>query len=187
MKALIPFDTKEMIHRLSHVTATPLKDVSEFLTNFVANDVHTLETLSKYFKRGVQLNTTFFNGRMDAVQISKRIYGDADLISIKFKQNDYDRIAAIAYGLDCTPTRATAILLELASRNVKAVNEYVYLYMNSELTPSQMEDLRKVLSYVNRNNKSNSSWLTLLSRIVGDIRPASQKLYQLVNEFLNDK
>ena len=176
-----------MIHRLSHITHTPLKDVSEYLANYVSNDVHTLETLAKYFKRGVQIDNTFYNGNPSNIGIAKRIKAETDIISIKFMQRDYDKIAAIAYGLDLTPTRTTAVLLELASQNIRAVNEYVYLYMVSELTDTQMKDLRKVLTYVNRNNQNNSSWLSLLSRIVGDIRPASKKLFQLVNEFLNNK
>lgn len=174
-----------MIHRLSHITHTPLKDVSEYLVNYVSNDVHTLQTLAKYFKRGVQIDNTFYNGNPSNRGIAKRITSETDIISIKFTQRDYDKIAALAYGLDLTPTRTTAVLLELASQNVRAVNEYVYENMVSELTDNQMSELRKVLSYVNRNNKNNSTWLGLLSRIVGDVRPASKKLFQIVHEFLN--
>ena len=187
VKALITFDTKEMIHRLSHVTHTPLKDVSEYLINYVVNDVHTLQILAQYFKRGVQLDNTFYNGNPSNRGIAKRIKSDTDIISMKFTQRDYDKLAAVAYGLDLTPSRTAAVLLELSSQNVRAINEYVYINLVSELTDTQMNELRKVLSYANRNNKNNSTWITLLSRIVGDIRPASKKLYQLVNEFLNDK
>lgn len=187
VKALVYFDVKEMIHRIAHITRTPLKDVGEFLTLFVLDDRATINDLAMYFRRKVQIGNTYYNGNLTVKPIEKKIYGDRELITINFKSSDYDRIAAIAYGLDCTPTRTVAILLEYASNDIEAINEYVFQNMKHELTDGQMKELRKVLTYVNRNNENNSSWLSLLSKIVGDVRPASKRLYDLVNEFLNGK
>jgi len=187
VKALVPVDVKEAIFRLSHVTNTPLKDVSEFLTVFVMKERDAINELSKHFKRSVGIDSTFYNGNINAHTVDKRLRVPGELISIKFKRNDYELISALAYALDCTPTRATAILLEQASRNIKAVNEYVYINMVSELTEGQIRELRKVLSYVNRYDNDRSSWMSLLSAIVGDIRPATRRLREIVEDFLASK
>ena len=185
VKPLIPLDAKEAIHRISHITNTPIKDVCEFLALFVVQDTETLSKLSNHFRRGVVLGNTYYTGNIDAHTIDKRLKVQSDMVNIKFKRDDYEYISTLAYALDCTPTRATAVLLEHATRNIKAVNEYVYQNLASGLTDGQMRELRKVLTYINRHNKDRSSWMTILSMIVGDVRPATKKLYELVEEFLS--
>ncbi|MGE7690008.1 hypothetical protein ACQKMI_12480 [Lysinibacillus sp. NPDC097214] len=86
-----------------------------------------------------------------------------------------------------TPTRATSILFKIASHNIKAINGYFHSYLVDELTDRHMEDLRKVLSYVNRYSDENNSCATVLSTVVGDIHPTTRKLYELVEDFLRAK
>lgn len=184
VKPLIPNETRENIFRISHVTQTPIKDVCEFLVAHVIRDTNTITLLSKHFKRNVGIGSTYYRGDIENVSISKRLKVESGLVTIKFKRADYELICALAYALDVTPTRATAILLELATRNIKAVNKYVHEYLLDELSASQMRELRIVLSYVNQYNEENSSWLSILSSIVGEIRPATKKLYELVEDFI---
>ena len=184
VKPLIPIDTKENIFRISHVTETPIKDVCEYLVIHIMRDRKTMDSLSMYFKRVVGIGDTYYRGDINNVGINKRLKVDAELVTVKFKRDDYDLICAIAYALDVTPTRATAILLEMATYNIKVINEYVREYMVDELHDWQIKELRRVLSYVNQYNDDNSSWLSILSAIVGDIRPAARKLRELVEEFL---
>lgn len=185
IKPLIPSEAKEYITRLSHITDKPIKDICEYLVVFALKDKQTFDTLTIYFKRSFFIDPTYYNGHLDAPSIEKRLKGPTEKVSIKFKKEDYELISTLAYALDCTPTRATAILLEMAAHNIKAVNEYVHKYLVDELTESQMRNLRKVLSYVNRYSNENSSWLTVLSTVVGDVRPSTIKLHDLVAEFLN--
>lgn len=187
VKPLIPLDVKDAIHRLSHVTHKPVKDVCEFLTVYILRDTATINTLSRHFKRSIQLGNTYYRGDINNPGVSKRLKVPSDHVSGKYKKNDFEIISTLAYALDCTPTRVNAILLESATRNIKAVNEYVHEYMTEELSDSQMRELRKVLSYVNQYNDDNSSWLSILSAVIGDIRPATTKLYELVEEFLKGK
>lgn len=187
VKPLIPVEEKEAIYRISNITFTPVKDVCEFLTTFILRDRDTIDALSKHFKRNIVINNTYYKGDIYTHTINKRLTVTTGLVTIKFKRNDYELISALAYALDCTPTRVTAILLESATSNIKAVNEYVREYLIEELTDSQMRELRKILSHVNRHNNDNSSWLSILSTVVGDIRPATRRLYEIVEEFLRGK
>lgn len=187
VKPLIPSQVKEEIHRISHITERPLKDVCEFLIVFVLRDKDTINMLAKYFKRSIGIDKTYYLGDINVTPLSKRITGETVTVSIKFKRNDYETICALAYALDCTPTRATAILLIAALNNIRVVNKFIYEYMTEELSIGQMNELRKVLSYVNKHNDEHSSWLTALSIIVGDIRPSTKKLYELVEGFLKRK
>lgn len=182
---MIPVEAKEVIYRLSHITNTPLKDVCEFLTVFVMRERDTINTLSKHFKRGVGIGNTYYNGNINVCTIDKRLKVPSDIVAIRFKRDDYELISTLAYALDCTPTRATAVLIEEATHNIKAINEYVYINMVHELTEGQMIELRKILTYINRYNNDPVSWAAMLSKIVGDIRPATRKLRDLVEEFLS--
>jgi len=184
VKPLIPLDTKETIHRISHITSTPIKDVCEFLIAYIIRDKETINVLSTYFRRNVMIDQTFCNGDINAKHIGKRLNEPGELVSIFFKKTDYELICAIAYALDCTPTRTVAILLQHATCDIKAVNEYVYINMRHQLTEWQMKELRKVFRYINHYNDDRVSWASVLSKIVGDVRPSTKKLYELVNEFL---
>lgn len=187
VKPLISIEVKDAIHRISHVTHTPVKDVCEFLIVYVAKDRDTINDLSKFFRRPIRIDSTVFLGNIDNPSVSKREKGNCEKVSIKFKADDYELVSALAYALDCAPTRASAILLTSAVRNVRAVNEYVKEYMHEELSPSQISELRQLLSYVNQYSDDNHSWMSLLSAIVGDIRPAIMQLRDMVSEFIADK
>lgn len=186
VKPLIKSEVKEAIVRLSHITFMPIKDVCEFLTVYAANERNTLDRLTKFIKRSVRLDNTLYNGDSDAIPITKRFSDSREKVTIKFKRDDFERISALAYAMDCTPTRATAILLTQGIRNVGAVNAFVRKYLAEELTPRQLEDLRQILSYTHRYDDDNHSWLSVLSAIVGDIRPAMRSLREIVDEFIHD-
>ncbi|MBQ0137936.1 MAG: hypothetical protein KBT36_01420 [Kurthia sp.] len=186
VKPRLPIETKEAIYRISHITHMPVKDVCEYLTTFALRNLQIIDSLSKYFKRSIRFNTTYFLGDINVPTVHKRLGIPGELVTIKFKSADYETISTLAYALDCTPTRTTAILLELAATNIQAVNQYVYEYLIEELSESQISELRKVLSHVNRYNNDNSSWLSILSALVGDVRPATRKLQEIVEEFLSD-
>lgn len=187
VKPLIPSETREQIFRISHVTQTPIKDICEYLIVYIMRDTKAIDTLSKHFKRNITIRTTLYRGDRQNPTISKRLQVESELVTTKFKRDDYDLICAIAYALDITPTRATAILLEMATYDVKIVNQYVHEYLLEELHDWQMKELRNMLSYGNQYNDDNSSWLSVLSAIVGEIRPATRKLRELVEEVFRGK
>lgn len=186
VKPLIKVEVKDAIRRLSHITFMPVKDVCEFLTVYAANDRQTIDKLSKFFKRGIPIGSTYYNGHSDATPITKRFSDNREKVTIKFKRDDFELISSLAYAMDCTPTRATAILLTQGVRNVGAVNAFVRKYLSKELTPNQLEDLRQILSYTHRYDNDNHSWVSVLSAIVGDIRPAMRSLREIVDEFIRE-
>lgn len=186
VKPLIKVEVKEAILRISNITYMPIKDVCEFLTVYAANDRDTLERLSKFIRYSIRIGNTVYIENSEAIPITKRFYDAREKVTIKFKGDDYQRISSLAYAMDCTPTRATAILLTQGVRNVGAVNAFVRKYLSKELTASQLEDLRQILSYTHRYDDDNHTWLSVLSAIVGDIRPAMRNLREIVDEFIRE-
>lgn len=186
VKPLIKIEVKEAILRISHITFMPIKDVCEFLTVYAANDRRTIEKLSVFFQRDIPISGTYYFGHSDAIPITKRFFDKREKVTIKFKRDDFKSISDIAYAMDCTPTRATAILLTQGVRNVGAVNAFVRKYLEKELTAAQLEDLRQILSYVHKYDGDNHTWLSVLSAIIGDIRPAVRSLREIVDEFLRE-
>ena len=184
VKPLVKTEVKESIQRISHITFMPIKDVCEFLTVYAANDRVTLDKLTKFIKRSVRIGNTFYNGDSEAQPITKRFSDSREKVTIKFKRDDFERISTLAYAMDCTPTRATAIFLTQGVRNVGAVNAFVRKYLAEELSPRQVEELRQILTYTHRYDNDNHSWASVLSAIVGDVRPAMRSLREIVDEFI---
>ena len=145
----MPTEVKETIYRLAHVTHRPVKDVCESLVCTVLREKQTLDVLSRYFKRSITIDNTYYRGDINTTAIEKRLQTPTGLVSVKFKSFDFELISAIAYGLDCSPTRTCSILLEVAVKNIKVVNEFIRSYMVEELTEGQMMELRKILTFVN--------------------------------------
>ena len=56
VKPLISLDVKDAVHRISHITHTPIKDVCEFLIVDAAKDREIINDLSKFFRRNIRID-----------------------------------------------------------------------------------------------------------------------------------
>ena len=71
--------------------------------------------------------------------------------TIRFSQSEYSAIALLAFSLDCTVSRATAILLDISMSQIRFVNAYIKEFLQHELSKSQMREFKEILRYVNKN------------------------------------
>lgn len=183
VKPLIPIDLKDTIYRLSYITHTPVKDVSEKLCIAVIKDPRLISDLSQHFIRDIRIQSTIYIGNVSNPRISKRLDGDKERVTIKFIMKDYNIIYDLGYALDCRPARVVALLLEIALKDIKIVNQYIKDHLESEVSQSQMKELRNIMRYINTVNNSNHSWAALLSQIVDEVGPFS-KIKDAIIEFL---
>lgn len=185
VKPTLKLDLKDAIYRLSNITYTPVKDVCPSLCMFVIKDRKTIEHLSQFFKRDLLFDNTMFRGHVTNKTISKRINVPGERVTIRFSQSEYSAIALLAFSLDCTVSRATAILLEISMSQVRFVNSYIKEFLQQELSESQLREFKEILRYVNRNGESHHSWASLLAHVVDEVGSPVNRIKDAISSFID--
>jgi len=184
IKPYISIEIKDAIYRLSYITQTPVKDVCEQLVIYTMNDREVIDHLTQFFQRDIRLGNTIYRGFLDNPKARKRLLEYRERVTVRFKREDVEPIVILSYALDCSPTRTTAILLENGIRNMKFINRYVEEFLRSEITESQMRELRLLLKFVKEHEGTERSLASLLSVIVDEVRAPVTRVKDAVAEFL---
>lgn len=185
VKPTLKLDLKDAIYRLSNITYTPVKDVCPSLCMFVIKDRKTIEHLSQFFKRDLLFDNTMFRGHVTNKTISKRINVPGERVTIRFSQSEYSAIALLAFSLDCTVSRATAILLEISMSQARFVNAYIKEFLQHELSESQMREFKEILRYINKNGESHHSWASLLAHVVDEVGSPVNRIKEAISSFID--
>lgn len=185
VKPTLKLDLKDAIYRLSHITYTPVKDVCPSLCMYVIKDRKVIEHLSQFFKRDLLFDTTIFRGHISNKTVEKRINEPGERVTIRFSQNEYSAIALLAFALDCTVSRATAILLEVSMSQAKFVNAYIKEFLQHELTESEMREFKEILRYINKTGESHHSWASLLAHVVDEVGSPVNRIKEAISSFID--
>ncbi|MBG9479379.1 hypothetical protein ABE60_18220 [Lysinibacillus sphaericus] len=185
VKPTLKLDLKDAIYRLSHITYAHVKDVCPILCMKVIKDRKTIEHLSQFFKRDLLFDTTIFRGHITNQTIEKRLNAPGERLTTRFTQREYSSIALLAFALDCTVSRATAILLEISMSEVRFVNAYIKEYLHHELSESEMREFKEILRYVNRNGESHHSWASLLAHVVDEVGSPVNRIKEAISSFID--
>lgn len=183
----VTIELRECLRRLSFITDTPIKDVAEAVCMDGLKRPKVMEHMSQYFRRAVRVGTTLYVARTHGPSVGRRhIDGKSVRVSIRFKSDDHALIAALAYAMDCTVSRACAVLLDASIRDGDFINEFVQRYLSEHVDDERMRELRKLLRYVNANNPYGEeySWANLLSLMVDEVREATGKVTDKVGDFV---
>lgn len=187
-KPTISLQLKDCIARLSYVTNTPVKDVAESACEAGIHSKKVIDYLSNYFRRDFQLGNTYYIGDLERISLQReKVKGLKDRITIRFSQSTYERINALAFALDCTPTKSTALLLEASIRNTEFINQFTKNYLKNHLDEGRMRELKKVLKFINQNNPYSEkiSWATLLSYLFDELKMGTSSLTNALNNWID--
>lgn len=179
---------KDTIHRLSYITDTPVKDVGEAVCISGLKSRKVIEHMSQHFRREIRLGNTLYMGDPNRPSMQRKVaVGKTERVSIRFIADDYERIATLAYALDVSPTRAVALLLDAAIRNSEFMNDYVRDYLKRELDERRMEELKKVMRYLRKNNpyEDDLTWTHLLTYIYDEVKDGAQSMADGVGTFIS--
>lgn len=186
-KPTITIDLKECIYRLSYITNTPVKDISEAICLSGIQSKPLIDYLSRYFKRDYRFKNTIYIGRLENDTLNKRKYGiQTDRISIRFRQEDYEEINRLAYSLAVTPSKATALLLEYTIYKTDFLNRFVKNYLKSELDDNRLKQLNEVLKFINDNNPYDEriSFMAFYSYLFDELKMNSISLKNSITQWL---
>jgi len=183
-------ELKDCIYRLSYITDTPVKDVAEEICINGIQRNKVISHLSQNFRRDIRIDNTLYLGDSERVSVRKRTGpGQSERITIRFKSDMYERLSVLAFALDCSVSRATALLMDAAVREVDFVNEFVRGYLSEHVDERRMNELKKVLKYINSKNPyaEEVSWFVFLSYLMDEVKIHADKLQDAVSDFVIHK
>lgn len=124
-KPTIPLLEKDRLYEVAWWALMPVKDAAEKITLHVLRDKEALEVLRKHFVRGVHISGTYYNGHNDNPRMNPHQLGDNARITIKYMQNDYDYISALAYALGSSKAAVVAWAIAYALPREEIIRWYI--------------------------------------------------------------
>lgn len=182
-KPTVEIDLKELIYRLSYILNLPVKKVIETVCISGLKSERVIGLLSEYFRRDLQLGNTFYIGDLENLSYKRIAKGKiTERMSTRFIQSDYEKIRALAYALDVTPTRAVAILLEQTIYNTNIVNRLAKAYIRDQINESRLKELKNIIDNINRKSShlEKISWGNLLSYFYDEFKNGSATMSKAI-------
>lgn len=184
----IPIELKDTIYRISYVIDVPVKDIVEAICQYGIESRNVISILSKHFRRNVKFQNTVFIGHLDSPSVQQLKKGTKKArIGTRLKQADYEKIVTLAFALDVTPSRATALLLEVGIRHSDFVNSYFQQYLSNNFNNNRMIELKKIIDFINNSSPYDEkvSWLAMLSYIFAEIKDNAMSFNDSLSDFID--
>lgn len=94
-------------------------------------------------------------------------------------------VNVLSYGLDCSVSKACALLLYEGMNDFEFVNEYVKKYLADNLDEHHLREVEKIVSYVEKENGENKdSWAAVLSAMIDELKRPVVTAKEFIGEFL---
>ncbi|MDA1977089.1 hypothetical protein PDL67_11085 [Bacillus cereus] len=190
VKPTVELSLYDCVSRISYITNTPMKDVGEIFCTHGLYSKKVIDYLSKKFRRGYKFKDTIYMGNRELMSERVRKHSKSTTrITMRFRQETYDHLADLAYALDTTVSTATAILLDAAVRNTDIVNEYVTRFVEETLDDNRKDQLKKVLTYIRKENPYETNEITLaqlISYILDGFKGHSKHIKQTIESWLDN-
>jgi len=186
VKPLLPNLTKMAIYRLSFITQMPVKSLAEYLIMTGLQNKEVIDRLAASFQRDIRINNTYYNGDLNNPSIKIRTEpGTHDTISVRVNMKTNEVLMVLAYSLGCSKSRVCAVLIEYSMDNYTIVNDLIRGYLERGLDNERMEELKQLISYINKVDPNNITWAQLLSHIIEEVHtPVLTSLQDKVDHFL---
>lgn len=185
VKPTIPLELKDAIYRLSYILKIPVMYVAERLVTYAINNTGIRSDIGMHFQRPVYIDGILYHGSLANTPIIKRLNkGEAERIHLRIKQPVAEVLAAFAYALNCSQSKACAILLEASMNDVDFINRYVQQHLERNLDETRMGELRVFMRSINHKKVDQDSWAALLSYMVDEVKKPLESAKEVVNEFI---
>ncbi|MCA1064509.1 hypothetical protein QTG56_23155 (plasmid) [Rossellomorea sp. AcN35-11] len=178
----------DVLSYVSDLTGNPIKDVGEAVCKYGLNSKKVTNVLSGYFKRDYILTPTLYRGNPELFTVrTKKRKGVTKRVSIRFRRNDYENLANLAFALDTTVSTAANMLIEIAIKDNDFFTQYLGKYISRELDTEQKAKLRMVLGYINRKNPyiGEVTLFQLILHVMDNMKGNGRYLLNALNEFVD--
>lgn len=148
----VPTVLKEKVECLSTILGAPVKLIGEALCYEGVHIIEVIDLLSPHFVKSVRIENSIFFGNPDKKPMGNYT-GRTGRINIRFTQTNYSDIELLADLMDCTPSRATALLIDASIRCSYVVETIVRDYNYKEsLSNGDIERLNKLMNWIANDN-----------------------------------
>ncbi|MCM3637725.1 hypothetical protein M3152_08320 [Sporosarcina luteola] len=187
----VSINLKSEIERLAYIADQPVKSIAEFICYYGIRHADMSRFLGDYVQKGIlRVNSTLYIGSDVKPSLSERTDSDpTDRISIRFPQEEYEKyISMLAYHLDVSPTRATAILLEYGIKHHEVIETILARHSNRNIDEvMNHEEMKKFMKYINRNNPFKSSWNENLLQFIHTTKQTTKRIRKKITDKMIDK
>lgn len=181
VKPTVPISLKDKIYRLAFITNSPVKNVCVDLVIYSLNSSEVRDNIAPYVRRDVRLGNSFLNGSAKRGELPLNLNKEeTERLSMRLPQTVHNSIAAVAYGLDCTISKATATLLHEAIDDFDFLNRYVKAYLENNLDDYHLRELEKIIE----STDESESLTSVLGAIIDEIKRPVINAKQMIGEFL---
>lgn len=186
VKPTVPIELYECIHRISYLTAQPIKTVGEELCKKGLKSQQVIEHLSNHFRRDFWATPSLLyrgDSYIEKVKLQGKI---KRRITIRFMQCDHDRLAALAYAMDQTVSSATTLLLHATVKNVQIVDQFITRHIEHQLDSNKRKELRKILKFININNpyEEEISLGMLLNYLINEVVHGAESVRTAIDKWV---
>ncbi|PEB42254.1 hypothetical protein [Bacillus pseudomycoides] len=189
IKPSVPLNLYECVSQISYVLEKPMKQVAEELCKEGLCSEKVIDKLSIYFTRDYWKDQyTLIRGFSGNQRYN--IYDGVDKrrVSIRFEQSTYNRLSALSFALDLTPSSGTALLLKTAISDPSVMEMYFMKYLSDELDSRRMQQLKYILNYIGEENDLDVEFdiNTFIAYMIDQTKRKTVKLKQAITKFLDE-
>ncbi|WP_430510674.1 hypothetical protein [Gottfriedia solisilvae] len=171
IKPTIPLSIKQCLARISFITNKPIKDIGEEICIEGIYSREIIELLSQFFVRDYWHKSTFILGNNNRTSLqNSKLSNKNERISLKIEKELDEKIKDLAYALDVTPSKATAILIDCTIKHSTFISSYIKTHTTNELDYEKMLELRNILAFMNHNKPRILTWGAFISYLYGKVK-----------------
>ncbi|MEW9672976.1 hypothetical protein [Ammoniphilus sp. 3BR4] len=192
IQPVISVELYDCIARISYITTTPIKNVGETLYMEGFRSQKVIDQLSPFFRRDFRYSNQYGDiiiipGDTDRIPFKiNRGDGIRARISMRFHQDNHDKISELAFTLDMTVSSAAALLLETAF-SLDIGLDYIQGYIVKSLDANRLEQLEAVLQFMNEQNHPDQriTMTDLLDFLAGEAYERFKRLEYYLCEWID--
>jgi hypothetical protein len=192
IKAVISMVRYECFKRIAYITSSPVQDVGAILCMEGLQCKSVIDKLSAYFRRDYMYENVYgdpilYPGATSQLPVKvDRGNGHRAQISMRFYQDQHDKIGAIAYALDLTISSAVALILDTAFKQDLGT-EYIARFIKEELlNPLVVNRFKRVLNFINLHSEEPSTMEELFAYLAYHAYDSGQPLVSFLQEWIDE-
>jgi hypothetical protein len=176
--------------RLAYVCDRPLKDVGERLVYLGLYNRQVINDLSRLFRRPYWFSDfVMLEGDQEREGVQWQIGQDQHRIGLRFPKDQYEKLKQLAYSLDTSLTKATAILIQVSMHNQDSMINLLSWYVQGQLDQARMKQLEQVIFQINRKSTYKEKEISmgeLLAFLFSKMGDRTKKISEMVTDWMDE-
>lgn len=144
LKATMSLQSKERLYQFAEMCEEPVKDVAERLCALGSDSQYVIDDIRGWFRRNYYYKNSIVIGYLERPKLTIISLGETSKVSIKFHKENYDKLCAVAYALDITPSSTASVLIVTSLKNHAFMDDYIAYHLQ-HLEENSLKEIRQFL------------------------------------------